>query len=322
MNILRYLLFIAIAGPSFLFGQNNFIYSGGSDDGIAISYGGTRTNNAVYQGGNDDGLAIGYAETQSQNAIYQGGSDDGFGMEQSASPTNNNIYEGGMDDGFGLSRGGTNTNSNIFNGGHDDGFTQFHLEDAIPLRSPPLLEVEWLAFDAIAVVGKVQLSWETALELNHHVFEIERSKEAALAERIGKPIEGKGSPEQGASYTAVDSNPLEGSSFYRIRAIDKDGHASYTAWKKIWFSGREQLQVIAYPNPVKDFLEIQVHSNSASEASIRLFNVLRKTKQQTTFLLTQQVYKYQLDMRTYTEGIYFIEVTTSDGFKKALHILK
>jgi choice-of-anchor B domain-containing protein len=132
------------------------------------------------------------------------------------------------------------------------------------------LPVEWLSFDATTGRGGIRLSWATASEINNESFDIERSSDGRDFNPIGK-LEGRGTVQVISNYSFLDTDPHEGTNYYRIRQKDFDGNAAYSKivaaqWQscKSIDDGIAIAANIAFPLPSP----LRYHSGTASFWSI------------------------------------------------------
>jgi len=89
------------------------------------------------------------------------------------------------------------------------------------------LPVELISFSIEHTSSQVNLSWQTASEINNDYFTVERSADAVNFFPIGR-IDGKGTYNGTSNYTFTDFNPLQGISYYRLKQTDFDGKFSYS----------------------------------------------------------------------------------------------
>lgn len=113
------------------------------------------------------------------------------------------------------------------------------------------LPVELISFKAIVVENQVQLSWATATEVNSSYFEIQRSNNGKAWEKIGETaaLQNSSSNHQ---YTFSDSNPLKGTSYYRLKMVDLDKTFAYSKLQSVKIKSLTTI----YPNPVVGQLKI------------------------------------------------------------------
>ncbi|MFY0651666.1 MAG: T9SS type A sorting domain-containing protein [Cyclobacteriaceae bacterium] len=180
-------------------------------------------------------------------------------------PANNNIQY--IIDGT-MNWGGTfsGKNSNAFSGdgaanGGDLDFSSepsctgaicssFNVTDCEPANTVfcnTALPIVLGSFEAIPTDDLVALEWETLSEENFDYFSIERSENGLTFEEIAT-VPGNGNSNERIQYSFEDENPLFGTSFYRLNAIDYDG--SYEKFQILSVEYLpEDLQVLVYPNP-------------------------------------------------------------------------
>lgn len=112
------------------------------------------------------------------------------------------------------------------------------------------LPIELLSFDArIANETKIELSWQTATETNNDFFTIERSSNGVSFE-IVVTVDGSGNSTELRSYSGMDNNPLEGTSYYRLKQTDFDGQFEYFPSIAVEYSKAGSGCILTvYPNP-------------------------------------------------------------------------
>ncbi|MBK7869052.1 MAG: T9SS type A sorting domain-containing protein [Ignavibacteriales bacterium] len=90
-----------------------------------------------------------------------------------------------------------------------------------------LVPVELSSFSASVTLNNVELNWTTATETNNFGFSIERRSEDSEFEEIGF-VKGNGTSTLINSYSFIDSKPLSGVVYYRLKQIDLDGSINYS----------------------------------------------------------------------------------------------
>ncbi|MDF1864173.1 MAG: T9SS type A sorting domain-containing protein [Saprospiraceae bacterium] len=115
------------------------------------------------------------------------------------------------------------------------------------------LPIELLYFEAKATkTNQVELSWETATEVNNDYFTIERSQDSRDWESLGK-VTGSGTTTEAQSYSQADESPYKGLSYYRLKQTDYDGSFSYSEIRSVRI-GYDEISI--YPNPFEGYLNI------------------------------------------------------------------
>ena len=110
--------------------------------------------------------------------------------------------------------------------------------DALPLNL--------LYFTGKPVAGQTLLQWQTSQEVNTDHFDVERSIDGSGFTAIGViPAIVNGAN----IYSYTDVQPKEGTNYYRLKMVDKDGSYTYSNVVSVVFTaGNGGLTV--YPNPV------------------------------------------------------------------------
>jgi hypothetical protein len=144
--------------------------------------------------------------------------------------------------------------------------------------------------------------WVTLNEINVSHFNIHRSADGVEFYTINKTTAKNNAYNE---YSITDVQPLSGTSYYRIEAIDKDGKKTYSKTEKIQLK-IDKEQLIIYPNPAKDMINInypKIIQVSITDMAGRL-------------ILSKQlggVGNTQLNISGIEKGIFFVRVTDSKG---------
>ncbi|MDB5273762.1 MAG: Chitinase [Chitinophagaceae bacterium] len=109
------------------------------------------------------------------------------------------------------------------------------------------LPVEFSDFQVMEQDQGVFISWETATEENAHHFSIQRSADGKEFTDIGS-VPATGNSNTAHSYSYIDPTTPSEIVYYRIKEVDVNGDATYTAIKTIH---PHQLNIAVYPNPSK-----------------------------------------------------------------------
>jgi hypothetical protein len=113
------------------------------------------------------------------------------------------------------------------------------------------LPIELIQISAHVFGNSVHFNWVTASEHNNSFFSIER-----LEQREGRFIEltkvaGSGTTMKKQTYSWIDSSPIAGRSYYRLKQTDFDNTTSYSKPMYVFFDGLEKTGE-PFPNPVKN----------------------------------------------------------------------
>jgi hypothetical protein len=171
------------------------------------------------------------------------------------------------------------------------GFSGFFIKT---IQSP--LPVRWISFTArLNDDQRGVLNWEVD-QKDVSEFQIQRSNNATDFRTIGKILANGDGINQ---YSFIDTVAAAGTVYYRIRQTDLDG--TYTFSRIVKVSGRQGPQLIAYPNPVRDRLTVQIGAEYVG-TPIRLVSMSGIQLQQ----LTAREENFTLDLGKYPAGIYML----------------
>jgi hypothetical protein len=143
----------------------------------------------------------------------------------------------------GTSASGTVTSSAVVSS-----FSPFAL-GSTSLSNP--LPIRLLDFSAQAQNGSVALTWRSATELNSDYYEIQRSATGAEFRALDK-VAAAGDSYTAKRYSYTDTEPLENTSYYRLKMVDRDGSTEFSNVVLVNFASRFQI----YPNPVVDVVHL------------------------------------------------------------------
>jgi hypothetical protein len=145
------------------------------------------------------------------------------------------------------------------------------------------------------------LKWVTASESNNKGFEVEKSSNGKLFQKIGF-VEGNTDSKEALNYAFTDATP-HSVTYYRLKQIDWDGTSSYS--KIIAVQAKEQV-VAVYPNPTRGRLTISA-KNLNQPYSI-------KNGQGVTVMESSVLPEKEIATGSLPDGIYFLTVG-SEVFK-------
>ena len=135
------------------------------------------------------------------------------------------------------------------------------------------MPVQLTSFYAVTNNETVDIKWETANEINANQFIVERSADAIIFNALGTiAARNNGGIEQ--KYMITDPHPLIGTSYYRLKQIDKDGVFTYSkiAPVNIFSVGN----VILSPNPVGNNIFIQLQSENNIPCTFQVVDMTGK----------------------------------------------
>lgn len=100
--------------------------------------------------------------------------------------------------------------------------------------------VSLLSFNGTSSITAVDLSWQTALELNNDHFEVERAGDEGNWTFIGQ-VAGKKNTAGTSTYNFKDEAPLVGNNYYRLKQVDANGNYTYIPSIAVLFTAGQAI---------------------------------------------------------------------------------
>lgn len=179
---------------------------------------------------------------------------------------------------------------------------------------PGVLPVSFAALSVSKSNGSHIVNWQTLNETNNAGFEVQRSVDGINFSKI-LFVESKattGNSLSALSYTATDSKPIDGTNYYRLKQMDKDGRFNYSSILSIKNSnGDTWASLNIYPNPAKEKLVVQLNSKLSSDVTVSVFNMLGSPILQNRYSITAGTTQLYTDVASLPIGTYTIKVTGS-----------
>jgi uncharacterized delta-60 repeat protein len=120
----------------------------------------------------------------------------------------------------------------------------------------------------------VKLEWETSFEQNNKGFSVQRASAGTASptwQEIGFVAGRNNIPV--TRYDLTDKQPLEGTSYYRLKQVDFDGKIEYSETRVIKLT-RNPIEFFVSPNPVKSGnITITFRSNYAGYAKVAVTDI-------------------------------------------------
>ncbi|HTI09282.1 MAG TPA: T9SS type A sorting domain-containing protein [Puia sp.] len=158
--------------------------------------------------------------------------------------------------------------------------------------------------------NEVVLSWTMENETNSKWFVIERSGNGNSFDSIGV-VAGLNNNHE-SDYTYTDTRLLDGSNYYRIRLVNRDGGIKYSkvlTLNNASTTGKMQV----FPNPASAVVNYTLTTQVSDQVTVQVYNlagVLVMSKQQQ---LSAGVNQQSLAIATLKSGNYFLKVINREG---------
>jgi len=173
-----------------------------------------------------------------------------------------------------------------------------------------VLPVRLSSFTAIASDCSVKLNWHSETEINTLKFNVQVSNGVNAYKTIGT-VAANGS---GNTYSFKDSSSQQGTYFYRLEVLDKDGSATYSTVVLAKINcGLPDVSV--YPNPTTEIVTL---SNLSLNSIVRVTDITGKQLTQVTAVSNS----LQIDMSKYLPGTYLFIVVDTNQVMKNFKVVK
>lgn len=181
------------------------------------------------------------------------------------------------------------------------------------------LPVTFNSIDANKKNNDIEVKWKVESESDMQQYEIEKSTDAIVFEKVGTE---QARNRNGTSYVWLDTSPLTGFNYYRIKSVSRDGTKSYTKIVKVYF-GSISPEINIYPNPiVNNTIHLQFATDQTGVYSARLLNslgqiIISKSIEHTE---SRKVEKIQLNNKL-ERGIYHLEIIKPNGKTEVIKVV-
>ncbi len=184
------------------------------------------------------------------------------------------------------------------------------------------LPVTLVDLSGVYIDNAVQLHWETATEVNHAGFELERSADGQNFEKIAWK-DALGTNGLGAHYLYTDKAILKGHDYlyYRLKQVDNDGTFVYSKTIAVALPSQAE-QLALYPNPTTGTISINLpNTTTPQQLDLVIYNNLGQEVQAYSF---DNVQEPTLTLRTETlpEGIYTVNLLLNAMNSQKLRFIK
>lgn len=180
------------------------------------------------------------------------------------------------------------------------------------------LPVKLVSFNASNLnENNVLLEWKTSSEINVDRFEIEKSLDGVLFEKVAT-INASINSSSTTDYKNVDLNAFKNSNiiYYRLKIIDMNGlyeNSKIVSVKKDLINTFSITN--ASPNPTSDNININISSIRNQNAKIEVIDMNGNIIYLSEKILSEGENIFNLNMNVVRNGIYFARITSSSDSK-------
>lgn len=163
------------------------------------------------------------------------------------------------------------------------------------------LPVSLTSFTASLTNNQNTLNWTTSSENNSLGFDVESSTDGVTFSKIGfVPSKGSGTTSEVLAYSFQDKSASNGTTYYRLKQVDKDGKFEYSDIKYVSNTLYADGFTL-YPNPAIDYVDIS--GADMSGVTLQLF-----TTSGVELNISSMVEGSRLSISSLDAGIYILRI--------------
>jgi hypothetical protein len=187
--------------------------------------------------------------------------------------------------------------------------------DGFLVTSLSTLPVNFQSFYVTRQGSNIQLSWSTSEEINNHYYAVEKSTDARSWKQVAVVI-GAGTSSLVNNYAYTDKNNTDAIVYYRIRQVDRNGSAFYSAVRSL--RNNESGQVTNIFSSSNKTITIDFNSDVKDNVSIQLINMSGQVIVRKDF--NQASYRLVVNAMSAGSGVYAVRVSDSKGWSEVRKI--
>jgi hypothetical protein len=172
------------------------------------------------------------------------------------------------------------------------------------------LPVKLTSFTASEKNNTVSLKWQTQYEQNSSHYNIQRSTDGLNFTDVAR-VAAAGNSNLPLNYSYNDLLPasvqLQKTVFYRLQSVDVDGKFAYSQVLALQLDAKE-MQLLVYPNPAKEILQIQTGNCPAGEAALVISDAAGRQLYRRVVVLQPGNNSLPVNVSMLTKGAYIIRL--------------
>jgi len=181
------------------------------------------------------------------------------------------------------------------------------------LNAAGLLPVELTSFTANFIDNKIKLNWATATEVNNMGFDVERSLNNGIWNKIAF-IKGSNNSNSTKNYSYTDLSPVNGKIEYRLKQIDVNGSYKYSNTIEVSTAIPANFSLAQnFPNPFNPTTVIHYSIPKAEYVSLKVYDELGN---EAATLVNENKdagsYKVSFNGANLSSGIYFYKINAGE----------
>ncbi|MFK8104935.1 MAG: endonuclease [Saprospiraceae bacterium] len=190
------------------------------------------------------------------------------------------------------------------------GYGQDYLSNVGQHRFGVVLPVSLISFTAKAAKKHNLIQWEISEAINHHYFELEKSTDGFVFERLARLEQADNQPTQ-SFYQYKDQNPAA-LTYYRLTQVDLDGKRTVYPIESVENASKQLVFALA-PIPVKDELKVRFILPQSSSVALFVYNQSGQLVLTQNSNLSKGRHELPLAVKQLPKGFYLIKLQTNQN---------
>lgn len=220
--------------------------------------------------------------------------------------------------------------TSLFDSGDPHHYVEFNVTEFSEIwmhgsQNATPLPVEMVYFEANAIDNSyIKLNWATAIEINNHGFEVERSLDGQNWSNIGW-VDGHNNTTVQQNYTYNDYNVQPNVRYYyRLKQVDNDGMFEYTSIVSAIITGQITFNVKDFvPNPTNQNTSLIVTATVDQEVTVNLYNAIGQVVTSTVYHVNKGANQLNFDLSQLAVGTYTAVLSSAnDVYSRKLVITR
>ena len=170
------------------------------------------------------------------------------------------------------------------------------------------LPVTFKTFSVSCEGSQPKLHWATSQETSADYFKIQRSYDAYNWSAAGT-VKASGNSTDLKNYTFTDQTLTARNAYYRIAEFDFDGTEQHSRILYAQCQMSENQALTVSPNPVRDDLHFEIHSDNKALLRVQIFNVQGELMQSGSFSSSTEK---RISVANLAAGLYILQVENAE----------
>ncbi|MBK6986553.1 MAG: T9SS type A sorting domain-containing protein [Bacteroidetes bacterium] len=175
------------------------------------------------------------------------------------------------------------------------------------IQASSLLSVELLEFNGVSRGTHNELFWLSTKELNFKNYELESSEDGISFNAIAK-VEPIGQTSTFNKYTYLDFDYYNPVTYYRLKMNDLNGDYRYSQIIDIGNKIQNETSIKIYPNPAYNELYVYIESETETNATIEIKDMLGRLIYTQDVDLTARIKNTFINTTSFAQGTYVVSI--------------